>query len=76
MDGDGTVILRNYAGSAPNINVGRNAFDKRKKYARMLQIRTRQTFMINKQILLLERVKKQQIMLLRIILLSAGSMLL
>ncbi len=48
MDGDGTVILRNYAGSAPNINVGRNAFDKRKKYARMLQIRTRQTFMINK----------------------------
>ncbi len=48
MDGDGTVILRNYAGSAPNINVGRNAFDKHKKYARMLQIRTRQTFMINK----------------------------
>ncbi len=48
MDGDGTVILRNYAGSAPNINVGRNAFDKRKKHARMLQIRTRQTFMINK----------------------------
>lgn len=48
MDGDSTVILRNYAGSAPNINAGRNAFDKRKKHARMLQIRTRQTFIINK----------------------------